>query len=417
MIYSAFTLQKRSKTEPDNTIVGTPFNNPSISNDQKTQISQVYKTIQLMNQSPRINIKYSQIKIVLAINSIFNLISKHRSTKIQKYTLILFQNLSNYKRATNAQNYEIQCHRQLQYFQGMSKLLINTVQIKKEYLFNVRHQLVMKRKLSKVFNRIDNQIYQSKLMVILKLLQQSKKDRSLLDNLSYYYCKKQVTHQENMAIKFASSTQIATAINKIVLKHQIRFFIKLIKSNKLQQSIKQIQLGESLPFNNRKVVVGEFELVERKLNSICLLNSVIKKKLQNYFFSLKLQDVNNSKRKVSIKSSLLNSSSSVLRKFMRQGESIIELYSSTNDTEQSKKDYEQEEIVLNKKKTLCQTQHPESLIKKRISIIHLSQKNDFNRKQSLELKTTKISKQKSIFQLIVPIFLIVGVLAIFIMFQ
>ncbi|CAD8172899.1 unnamed protein product [Paramecium pentaurelia] len=414
MMHQTLNHQNRVKTEPNQTQVMTPFYNPN----RKTDMAEAYKIMQLINENHQITVKYSHIKIVLAIYSIFNLTSKLRSTKILKYWKILFQNLSKYDIPTNAQHYEFICNRQQQLLQqGITKLTKYTIKIKKKFLLNLSYKLQLKRKLNTVFNRIGNQVYQNKLQSIINIFLYSKKEKSLLDNLSYYYCKKQIKKQEKMAIKFSSSTLFIKALNNKVLQYQISFFIKLIKPKESQSTISQVSQGEDFSINNNKIRAGEFELLEKRLNGICLLNSVIKKIFHNYFLILKLQDMNNSNRRVSIKSSIFSSQSRILRKLMKHRESIMELYQSTNDTEQSKKDQEQDDIILYKKNTMCQTHHPESLIKKRISIIQSSQKIEMTKRQSIDLKTIKIQNQKSKFLFIILICFILGVLMMLKIFQ
>ncbi|CAD8102298.1 unnamed protein product [Paramecium sonneborni] len=412
MMHSTFNIKNRVKTDPNQNYIINSLYDSLISNNINTDIAQTFNTLHQIYHNSQINVKYSHIKIALATQSIFNLTLKFTSTKILYHKLILFQNLSNYQRIPRVNKYEFINNRQLQLFQGLNKLKLYTVLIQKKQLLNLSHHLLIKKKINNLFNRIAKQIYQNKLIAIFQLFYYSKKEKSLLENLNYYYSNKSIKDQERMSIKFASTTLFIQSINNKKLQYQSVFFIKLCEPAKLQQSIISSSLEDiSINYDNSRT--EELEIAEKKLNAICIFNQVIKKVVKKSFLSLKLHNLNNFNRGQSNNSSILNSQSGILRKLIRSGESILELYQSTNNTEQSKKDQEQDEIILKRKQMMCQTHHPEPIIKQRISIfVQTSQKIEKTKRESQKFQTVIISKKKSKFLLFLLISIIFGIFLI-----
>ncbi|CAD8102473.1 unnamed protein product [Paramecium sonneborni] len=413
MIHSTLNLKKKIKTEPTENYIINSIHHTIKPHNINTDMALAYHTLHQINYNPQINIKYSHIKIALAIQSIFNLTSKFRSTKILSYKLILFQNLSNYQTKLIMKKYDIIIDNQLQIFQGLNKLQQYTVLIQKTFLLNLNHQLLIKKRIGQLFNRISKQIYFHKIIALIQILQYSQQGKNFLENIQYYYNNSIIQNKEIMAIKFASTTLIIKSINNKRLQYQSIFFIKLTEPDKLQQfSIRDISINQG---NSNKT--GGFEIVENNLNAICLLNQVIKTILKKYFLLLKLQNLENISKRQSLKSSIFNSQSILLKKLIKSGESIMELYQSTNDTEQSKKDQDHDDIVLKRKKMMHQSDHSEPFIKKRISIIQQSQKLQPAQQQLFELKTITKSKTKSKLLWFNLIILILGAILIFRIFQ
>ncbi|CAD8123424.1 unnamed protein product [Paramecium sonneborni] len=322
------------------------FQNSNFSIDNQKSQFPTSKTIQKYNQGL---IRSHQVKIALSINTISEILSKYKSSKLQTYlyTLITHSKRLTFLQKNQKKNYLHISNRRIRTIFNYQN---NTETSKLNHKIMLNHKIAQS---FKIINRITySKIYQFKFSAFFRICAYQKFQYSSKDQSPLQFQIRKVNQQteEKLAIKFASTTLIINAINSKVLLQKLQFCLIL-------NFIHQSNFRNILRVDQQKIQLSnfyknnEYEGVERKFKSICLLNLVLKKKLMQYLLILKIHSKDNKKRRTSLTSSILDSTSIIFDKLIKKGEMYIEFQQSTNDTELSKSEID--DFNISKKQTNC----------------------------------------------------------------
>ncbi|CAD8210300.1 unnamed protein product [Paramecium octaurelia] len=326
---------RRTKTTPDqSSLISYSSRKSCLSSERKTQVKATCKVLCEMreDQSSKLAVKFTQLQIVLATQSIIQVISKFRSAKLQTYFWILLQD----RRIIHPspQNHSIESISLPQVVDDWSYLQIqNKTKLKQRHhnqspspwiLMQVLNKI--KQKQQRSFYQLMNQnakICQGTLLLrkFIKKLHNLQKCSSLLcivqfaqnyQNCSLLDCSKQdsdsmqiqqqqqkdinieeISIKEQLAIKFASTTILASLLNSKHINLNFYFFLNFLRCQQNKsQFIRDVNLYQGIEVS--QVNYDQSSLQEnQQVIAAQNLHSFLFIKLQNYFQAIKIFHLKN----------------------------------------------------------------------------------------------------------------------------
>ncbi|CAD8124452.1 unnamed protein product [Paramecium sonneborni] len=330
---------RRTKTNPDqNSIISYSSAKSYLSSERKTQVKATCKVLWEMreDQSSKLAVKFTQLQIVLATQSIIQVISKFKSSKLQTYFWILLQDCKPIQQTSY--NHSIQSISLPQVVEDFSYLTIQP-----KYKTKQRHHslIIFTQIITQVLNQ-NRQNQQRNLFLIMKQYHQLHQGTLLLFKfirkhhhqqqcnsflaimqynqnslkLNSLDCSNQdinyninsmqllqkqqegnnievISINEQLAIKFASTTMMTSLLNDIHRKINFYFFLKILRYQQNNfQLIKDLNITQEIEVS--QVIYDQSSLQEnQQIIAAQNLHSFLFIKLQNYFQAIKIFHLKN----------------------------------------------------------------------------------------------------------------------------
>ncbi|CAD8172032.1 unnamed protein product [Paramecium pentaurelia] len=316
---------RRAKTNPDqSSLISYSTVKSCASSERKTQVKVACKVLCEMreDESSKLAMKFTQLRIVLATQSLLHKLQKYKSSKLQTYFWILQQERKTIQHNSfldlnqtisltpvmdDLQNNQIREQiQQDQYPQISTTTVIVLFHLLKK-LINQQQKLTLKKikaqsnfckGITQITNLIKNYQKRSYYLCIFNLMRcnQNKKvlKTSVLDQNQEIPPENQMEEEisqqqeemsmkEQLAIKFASITIITTMLNEKIQKQQFQLFFNIIRG--------QFQLNKQLSFSQMNEITQIYEQPFLDQNHIVLgtqlLCQIFNIKLKDYFQEIK----------------------------------------------------------------------------------------------------------------------------------
>ncbi|CAD8111556.1 unnamed protein product [Paramecium primaurelia] len=326
---------RRTKTTPDqSSLISYSSRKSCLSSERKTQVKATCKVLCEMreDQSSNLAVKFTQLQIVLATQSIIQVISKLKSAKLQTYFWILLQDRRIIQQF--GQNHSIesislpQVVADWSYLQNQHKNRLKQRHLNQNpstwILIQVLNKIKQKQQRSfyKLMNLhlklckgtllllkvIKKHHYKQKCSSYLCIIQfvQNKQNCNSLDNSEQDFNPIQLQKQqkkdsnievisvkEQLAIKFASTTMLASLLNQKHIKIHFYFFLNFLRCQQNKsQFIRDINLYQGIEVS--QVNYDQSSLQEnQQIIAAQNLHSFLFIKLQNYFQAIKIFHLKN----------------------------------------------------------------------------------------------------------------------------
>ncbi|CAD8104555.1 unnamed protein product [Paramecium primaurelia] len=275
---------RRTKTNPDqNSIISYSTNKSCNSSERKTQVKVACKVLCEMreDESSKLAMKFTQLRIVLATQSLLHLLQKYKSAKLQSYFWIIQQERKTTKHngfivpnqtislqpvIKDLSNHQIRVQIYLMQYQQIptvTAIVLNHVlnkiiiQQQKSIFKRIKAQSNIYKAITQIKNFIQQCQKRSQyigLINIMKCNQNRKIQKtSVLDQNHEIQSEDELSEQiidhpeemtikEQLAIKFASTTIISSILNEKIKKQQFALFFNILRG---QFQNKQLNLSQT----------------------------------------------------------------------------------------------------------------------------------------------------------------------------
>ncbi|CAD8121137.1 unnamed protein product [Paramecium sonneborni] len=419
---------RRTKTNPDqSSLISYSTNKSCVSSELKTQVKVACKVLCEMreDESSKLALKFTQLRIVLATQSLLHKLQKYKSAKLQTYFWILKQerktlytngfvdlneikylppvieDLSNNQirqQISQEQQQEIPTAKVIVLYHILNKLLS---QQQKQSFKRIKSQSNYCRAILQITNFIKQCHKRSQYLSIINIMRcnQNRKilKTSVLDQnhmiqpeeeQSTIQQEVEMSIKEQLAIKFASTTILSSILNEKIKKHQFSLFFNIVRGQLLNKQLSFSQTNEITQIYEQSFIDQNPNRINNGTQRICL---ILNARLKDYFIEIKTYRSKNEFQNVDTVNTLISKKSSELS----DSDQYQDLYTQRILPSQSQQ-YEQEnenEIQIsegnNEFKMPCSLQH--------INDIDDSTKEGEQNKQEDEMQQqqSKIIEQKT----------------------
>ncbi|CAD8201409.1 unnamed protein product [Paramecium octaurelia] len=414
---------RRAKTNPDqSSLLSYSVAKSCASSERKTQVKVACKVLCEMreDESSKLAMKFTQLRIVLATQSLLHKLQKYKSSKLQTYFWILQQ-----ERKTIQPNGFLDLNQTISLPPAMDDLSNNQIreQIQQDQsqqipiasaivlshllkrLVNQQQRLTLKRiraqsnfikgitQIKNLIKKCQKRTFYLSILNIMRCNQNRKVFKtSVLDQDHEIVPQDQMEEQiiqqpeemsmkEQLAIKFASITILTSILNEKIKKQQFQLFFNIIKGH--------FQLNKQLSFSQMNEITQIYEQSFLDQNPIATgsqrLSRIIQLKLKDYFNEIRAcQTTGELKNGYSINTILQNKNSE-----QSMNNSYEDLYTQRVLPSQSKQDEENNEEEI-------QTLGNSEQFKMPCSLQHITDIEDSYQKQSEE--QIEVPKERVIVQ-------------------
>ncbi|CAD8201602.1 unnamed protein product [Paramecium pentaurelia] len=337
----------RTKTNPDH---NSKFSYSSckscLTSERQTQVKATCKVLYEMreDQSSKLTVKFTQLQIVLATQSIIQLISKFKSAKLQTYLRILIQD-SIFRQPSlhpiksiplpkdiddclqiqikHKPEYKQRHHFQTQKGWILMQTLNKLKQKQQRFLFQLinKHIKLCKgtQKIIKFIKKYNKQQQCRSLIFIMQinqnyLFEYNWKD---IEQTQLQLIQKQdssielISIKEQLAIKLASTTNFTSLLNEKYRKMNFYFFLKFLRyQNNQSQLISNLQQGIEINqsnYNQSYIQENQQIIAAQNLHSFLFI------KLQNYLQTIKIFHLKNDYQMIDTMNNMIINSNSNLK--------------------------------------------------------------------------------------------------------
>ncbi|CAD8123525.1 unnamed protein product [Paramecium sonneborni] len=416
--------ERRTKTNPDqNSLISYSTTKSYASSERKTQVKVACKVLCEMreDESSKLAMKFTQLRIVLATQSLLHKLQKYKSAKLQTYFWILQkdrktiqangfldlnQTISLPPVIEDLSNNQIRQQIQPDQYQEIpiaTGIVLNHVlnkivnQQQRQALKRIKYQSNYCKGLLKISNFVKECQIRSQYLSILnimryhqnkKILKTSVLDQNQMiqqeDEESSINQQEEMTLKEQLAIKFASTTMLSSILNEKIKKHQFSLFFNIVRG---QFQNKQLSFSQT-----NEITQIEQSFLEQNPNRIEIgtqrLYSILNEKLKEYFLEIKTFQQENEQENRDTVNTLISKKSSE----QSDNDSYQDLYTQRILPTQSKQFEQETENGLQISERNMEFKMPCSL--QHITDIDDSTKEGEQKKQESELEQQQQQQQQ-----------------------